>query len=139
MGATIADHFAGITALARSHLDEVQTIEEDHTPERSLLRLSARYGRYRVFITEIISRRARKYRYYVLDGGKVVAGFDNAADPRALRLKYGHIGREHVGELIPHLHLEDKSKIELTDESECTDFITWLKTHLPLADEKASG
>ena len=123
MGATIADHFTGIAALARSHLDEVQTLEKDHTPERSLLRLSARYGRYRVFITEIISRRVRKYRYYVLDGEEVVAGFDNATDPRALRLKYGHIGQEHAGELIPHLHLEDKCKIELTDEIECTDFI----------------
>lgn len=137
MGATITEHCARIRALARSHLDEVQTLEEDHTPERSLLRLLARYGRYRVFITEIISRRVRKYRYYVLDGEKVVAGFDNAADPRALRLKYGHIGREHAGELIPHLHLEDKSKIELTGEVECADFITWLKTHLPLADEMA--
>ena len=139
MGATIADHFAGITALARSHLDEVQTLEEDHTPERSFLRLSARYGRYRVFITEIISQRVRKYRYYALDGERVVAGFDNAADPRALRLKYGRIGQNHAGELIPHLHLEDKSKIELTGEMECADFIAWLKTHLPLADEKVSG
>ena len=139
MGATIAEHCARIRALARSHLDEVQTLEENHTPERSLLRLLARYGRYRIFITEIISRRVRKYRYYVLDGERVVAGFDNAADPRALRLKYGHIGREHAGELIPHLHLEDKNKIELTGEMECADFIAWLKIHLPLADERASG
>lgn len=136
MGATSTDHFDRITALVRSHLDAVEMIEEDHTPERSLLRLSARYGRYRIFITEIISREIRKYRYYVLDGEKVVAGFDNAADPRALRLKYGHIGPEHAGEFIPHLHLEDKSKIELTGEIKCTDFITWLKTHLPLADEE---
>ncbi len=138
MGATIADHFAEITTLVHSNLDQVETLEEDHTPARSLLRLSARYGRYRIFVTEIISRRVRKYSYYVLDGEEVVAGFDNAADPRALCLKYGHIGREHARELIPHLHLEDKSRIELTGEVECAEFVAWLKTHLPLADEGTS-
>jgi hypothetical protein len=131
LDAAIADRLAGIIALARSHLDEVRILEQDHTPERSLLRLSARYRRYRVFITEIISRQARKYHYYALDGEVVVAGFDNAADPRALRLKYGHIDQEHAGELVPHLHLEDKAGIELTGEIECAGFIVWLQTNLP--------
>ena len=130
MDAAIRDHFANLAALAHSQLDEVKILEEDHTPQRSLFRLSAQYSHYRVFITEIVTHRARKYRYYVLDGEKVVAGFDNAADPRALRLKYGHIGEEHIGELVPHLHLEDKTRLELTREMECAEFMGWLETHL---------
>ena len=80
-------------------------VEEDHSPERAILRLTARHGRYRVFITEIVSRASRQYRYYVLDGDIVVAGFDNAPDARALRLRYGRQRKKHIGELIPHLHL----------------------------------
>jgi hypothetical protein len=130
LDAAIRDHFANLVALAHSHLDEVKILKEDHTPQRSLFRLSAKYYHYRIFIIEIITRQIRKYRYYVLDGEKVVTGFDNAADPRALRLKYGHIGEEHIGELVPHLHLENKTKLELTEEIECAEFMTWLETHL---------
>ncbi len=136
MDTAIRDHFANLAALAHLHLDEVKILEEDHTPQRSLFRLSAKYYHYRVFITEIVTRRVRKYRYYALDGERVVAGFDNAADPRALRLKYGQIGEKHIGELVPHLHLEDKTKLELTREIECVEFIVWLETHLSLTNDK---
>jgi len=113
-------------------LQQVQVIEEDHSPERAILRLAARYGRYRVFITEIISATQRQYRYYVLDRDVVVAGFDNAANSRALRLKYGCQRKRHVGELIPHLHLEDKAKLELTDEMTIEAFLSWLEAELSM-------
>lgn len=116
-------------ALVQSCLDDVQVIEQDHTPERSILRLGARYIRFVVLITEIITRELRKYRYYVLDGDRVVAGFDNAPDPRALRAKYDRIGQEHAGELIPHLHLEDKTQLALTEEMDCQAFLSWLMIH----------
>lgn len=117
-------------ALVRSRLDDVQVIEQDHAPERSILRLGARYVRFVVLITEIVTRELRKYRYYVLDGDRVVVGFDNAPDPRALRAKYGRIGQEHAGEMIPHLHLEDKTQLVLTEEMDCQAFLSWLTTHL---------
>ena len=101
-----------------------------HTPQRSILRLAARYGRYRVFITEIISVTQRQYRYYVLDGDAVVAGFDNAADSRALRMKYGPQRKQYVGASIPHLHLEDKTKLELTDEMTIDIFAAWLRDNV---------
>ena len=116
--------------LARSQLDDVQVTEQDHTLKRSILRLTARYADFSVLITEIVANDQRKYRYYVLDGDRVVAGFDNAADPRALRAKYGRISQEHVGELIPHLHLEDKSQLVLTEEMDCQAFLSWLMIHL---------
>ena len=127
MDATPASDFARIIALARAHLELVQVVEEDHSPERAILRLTARHGRYRVFITEIVSRTSRQYRYYVLDGDIVVAGFDNAPDARALRLRYGRQRKKHIGELIPHLHLRDKTQLELTEEMTCAAFLTWLQ------------
>lgn len=59
-------------------------------------------------ITELFSE-LRKYRYYVLRGDWVEAGFDNSPDPRAIRLKYGRIGKEYANEYIPHLHRDDKN------------------------------
>lgn len=63
-------------------------------------------------------------------GDWVEAGFDNAPDPRALRLKYGKVGKEHAGENIPHLHREDKSKLYLTEEMIFHNFVDWLKGNL---------
>lgn len=88
----------------------------DHTPARSILRLEATYSAHRIFVIELIADRTRKYGYYVLRGQWVVAGFDNSPDPRAIRLKYGKIGSEHAGELIPHLHRANKRELVLTGE-----------------------
>jgi hypothetical protein len=104
-------------------------LEDDATPQRAILRVSANWGRYRVLVTEIVST-VREYRYYVLDGDLVVAGFDNAADPRATDLKHGKQAKHHYGENIPHLHLNNKSSLELTDEMTCADFIAWLAHRL---------
>lgn len=126
MEPTSTDAFARIISQIQSQLAQVQVLEEDYSPQRALLRVSAGYGSYRVFITEILSTTARKYRYYVLDGDFVVAGFDNAPDARALHQKYGAAWKRHVGEAIPHLHLEDKAVLELTDEMTVDKFLTWL-------------
>lgn len=121
--------FAPVIALLRSHLQNVVVLEENATPQRALLRASAQWGRYRVLVTEIVGT-AREYRYYVLDGNLVVAGFDNAADPRAADLKYGKQAKHHYGESIPHLHRDDKAVLELTEELSCADFIAWLEASL---------
>jgi hypothetical protein len=118
-------HFAGIVELAQATFDNVSyTI--DATPKRSILRLEATYGSYRILITELFSERIRKYRYYLLKGNYVEAGFDNSPDPRAIRLKHGNIGRSHAGEYVPHLHLKDKSELVLTKEMTAPQFVDWL-------------
>lgn len=109
-------------------------VEVDTTPARAILRIQAQYGRYRVFITELIDARTRKYRYYVLHGNYVEAGFDNSPDPRALRLKYGRIGEAQAGEAIPHLHRANKTDIQLTEEISFAGFMDWLEQHLPIDD-----
>ncbi len=124
--------FTRIVQQARTLFADV-TFVTDATPERAILRLQATYGSYRVFVTELRDATTRKYRYYVLRGAWVEAGFDNSPDPRALRLKYGQIG-QHAGELVPHLHQENKQHLELTDEIHMKEFVQWIREHFPLED-----
>jgi hypothetical protein len=98
----------------------------DTTPARAILRLQARYGPYRIVVTELLSDGLRKYSYYVLHGNWVEAGFDNSPDPRAIRLKYGQIGAEHAGEPVPHLHQQDKTELSLTAEMTFETFVDWV-------------
>ncbi len=129
MDATTPGSFADIVALAQTAFDDV-VFSIDHTPERALLRLEARYGSYQVSITELVSNEGRQYRYYVLHGDWVEAGFDNSPDPRAIRLKYGSIGQAHVGEPVPHLHRNNKTELDLTTEMTFAAFASWLKANL---------
>lgn len=122
-------HFAEIIELAQSVFENV-TYEIDATADRSILWINADYGKYQILVTELFSDGIRKYRYYVMRGDWVEAGFDNAPDPRAIRLKYGKIGEEHAGENVPHLHREDKTKLSLTEEMTFQDFVDWLKGNL---------
>jgi len=124
-----ARHFAEIIELAQSVFTNV-TYEIDATPNRSILRIDAEYGKYQILVMELFSNGIRKYRYYVMRGDWVEVGFDNAPDPRAIRLKYGKIGEEHAGENIPHMHREDKSHLYLTEEMSFQDFVDWLKGNL---------
>lgn len=122
-------HFAEIIDLAESVFQKV-VYEIDSTPDRSILRINADYEKYEILVTELISAGKRKYRYYVIKEDWVEAGFDNAPDPRAIKLKYGKIGKEHTGENIPHLHTENKTKLQITEEMAFTDFVEWLKSNL---------
>ena len=121
-----ADYFARLIALAQVTFEHVE-YGTDTTPVRAIFRLQATYGPYRVFVTELFSDGLRKYRYSVLRGDGVEAGFDNSPDPRALRLKYGRIGQEYAGEHVPHVHWKDKTELALTDEMTFEVFVKWLQ------------
>jgi len=95
-----------------------------------MLSLHANYGPFRILVMELFSDAARKYRYYVLRDDWVVAGFDNSPDPRAIRLKHGKIGLQYAGELVPHLHLHNKTALVLTDDFSFPLFIEWLQMNL---------
>jgi hypothetical protein len=129
LAAKTPDHFACIIALAQATFEDV-AYSTDATPARSILRLQAIYGVYRIVVTELFSDGIRKYRYYVLRGEWVEAGFDNSPDPRALRLKYGHIRQGHAGEPVPHLHRHDKTELSLTEEMTFEAFVHWLQSTL---------
>lgn len=122
------DDFTRIVQQAEALCTDVTSVI-DATPERSILRLQAAYGKYRVFVTELRDAQTRKYRYYLLKGNWVEVGFDNSPDPRVLRLKYRKIG-QHTRELIPHCHRENKQHIELTDEMTMEMFVQWIREHV---------
>ena len=129
MDAKVTEYFADVIALAQATFEGVKYVN-DVTPLRAILRLEAKYRIYRVLITELFSDEVRKYRYYVLEGDRVEAGFDNSPDPRAIRLKYGRIGAEYAGQNVPHLHLENKQELVLTEEMTFADFVDWLKINI---------
>lgn len=129
MDAETSRHFAEIIQLAQSVFTQVE-YEIDATPDRAILRIQAEYGKYVILVTELFSDGLRKYSYYVLDGDRVEAGFDNSPDPRAIRLKYGEIGQEHAGEHVPHLHLDDKTLLQLTEQMTFHEFIRWMHGNL---------
>ena len=126
MDTKITDHFDGIIHLAQQAFQQVE-YAVDSSPQRTILKLNARYGDLRIIVVELFSDSQRKYRYYALLENWVMVGFDNSPDPRAIRLKYGRIGKEHVRKLVPHIHLHDKTELELTDEIAFTDFVAWLQ------------
>jgi hypothetical protein len=122
----IAEYFAAVVKTATGIFENCSH-ETNFTPERSILHLQGEYSSCKILITELFSDKVRKYRYYVLQGNRVEAGFDNAPDPQAIRMKYGKIGKEHAGENIPHLHLDDKTKMVLTEEMMFSNFVEWLR------------
>ncbi len=134
MDSDIAEHFADIISLVQATFNQVEYVI-DTTPERLILRIQAKYGHYRVFVTELFSDEIRKYKYYLLDKSWVEARFDNSPAPRAIRLKHGHIGQDHAGEHIPRLHREDKTELLLTEEIAFTAFIDWLISNIPLEND----
>ncbi|MEH1767417.1 hypothetical protein [Nostoc sp.] len=129
MDTKITDYFTNIVTIAQADFEQIN-YTTDITPKRSILRLEAQYGQYRVLITELFSDELRKYRYYILRGDWVEAGFDNSPDPRAIRLKYGRIGKEYTNQYIPHLHRDDKNQLFLTEEITVSDFINWIKINI---------
>ena len=128
MEETPTEIFAGIIELAQTTFEQV-TYSTDYTPERAILRLQGIFKSHRVFIVELIEHRTHKYAYYALREDWVEIGFDNSADPDAIRLKYGKIGSEHAGERVPHLHRANKTEMELTQEMTFEKFVEWLRNN----------
>lgn len=72
----------------------------------------------------------RKYAYYILQADEVIAGFDNAPDPQALKLKYGASYTKYRQERIPHQHTTRKETLILTNELSFAEFLDWLAENL---------
>ena len=130
MDTGIAAHFDGLILLARAHLASVEVVRRDVTSRRAILELRGSWERYTIRLVEIVTPDGREYRYYVFDGTYIVAGFDNHADLSAIRLCYGADWKQHRYEPIPHLHLENKTKLELTEDMTCQQLLTWMELNL---------
>lgn len=130
MDPKIAEYFARITEEANALLSDV-VVTTDTTPDRSLLRLTASYGSCRIVVKEIMTVDERHYSYYILRGSSIEAGFDNSPDPEAIRLRYGRIGGEYERSYVPHLHTENKRRLQLTDKIDFFSFLEWLTKNVP--------
>ncbi|CAN2040751.1 conserved hypothetical protein [Candidatus Magnetomoraceae bacterium gMMP-15] len=129
MDKTASEYFDDVIKTAQDFFEHLE-YNIDFTPSRAILNIRCSYDSYQIFITELFSDGLRKYRYYVLQQDWVEAGFDNAPDPRAIRMKYGKIGEQYAGKNVPHLHLENKTKTILTKELMFLDFIEWLQANI---------
>lgn len=131
MADVFAETFDHIIALCRSAFQNLVILRYQKRPNYAVLELRAEYPPYLIQIREILRIDAsRKYSYYAIRENQVAAGFDNASDPDALRLKYGAEYTQHRLELIPHYHSQNKETIELTAEMDCQMFIEWLQQNL---------
>lgn len=108
----------------------MEVVRRDVTSRRAILELRGTWERYTIRLVEIIKPDGREYRYYVFDGTYIVAGFNNHADLSAIRLRYGPDWKQHRYKPIPHLHLENKTTLELTEEMTCQQFLTWMELNL---------
>jgi len=132
MATPFTEAIGRVVALFEATFAHPIILRREERPNLALIEMDGTYGVYRVHLREIWQTdSARKYAYYVLHQSDVVIGFDNAPDPRALRLKYGKDYVRHRLELIPHRHTEGKRALELTDEMDCAAFVTWLKENWP--------
>lgn len=136
---TTAEYLDDLVTLISRILRQAMVVRRDANPDRAVLDMVARHGSYEIRISEIMDTSGRKYAYYVLQEGQIVVGFDNTPDVQALRLRFGPEAKQHWGERIPHRHLANKSKIELTDEMTCRAFLVWLQTTLPPSDSSTIG
>lgn len=132
MATPFTETISGVVTQFQTAFEQTVIIRRDEHFQRAILEMRGNYGAYRIQLREVWRvDGSRKYAYYVLHQSKIIAGFDNASDTRALQLKYGPDFSDHRFELIPHRHTADKQTVELTNEMDCSSFISWLKQSLP--------
>lgn len=131
MATTFAKAIEHVIALAEAHCQNVTVLRCEERSDVCVLELNADYGRYQLHLREIWRvDGSRKYAYYLLAGTTVLTGFDNAADPRALSLKYGKDYAQRRLEAIPHQHTAGKQTLVLTAEMDCAALFVWLQENL---------
>ena len=109
--------------LARQHFSDLQMVARAVTDEWGLIQLRGNFRDLDIAITEVMRPTGRKYSYYLLKDGRVLLGLDNSPDRKALRLKFGETFSQHLYELVPHQHAEDKLNLKLTEEQTLEDFV----------------
>jgi hypothetical protein len=121
-----------LIAKAQAALQEVRLIRRDERPTRALIELEGRFNSHRIIISKIhLADGQVRYAYYLLDAdNRLVQGFDNSPDIRAIKLRYGKDYRQHLQERVPHQHSADDS-LMLTGPMSFDAFVVWLKSKLP--------
>ena len=119
-------YFATLTTLVQNALDEISLDRLHFSPDRVIWEVHGVLRQFDVRLKEIFSQSGRMYSYYIIRAGKVVVGFDNYPDRRALRQKYGRGFTAHLSELTPHKHGACKTTLELTETMSVGAFLDYL-------------
>lgn len=128
-----------VIAVAQEAFDNVLILRREARESLAILEINASYGPYKIYLREIWrADNSRKYAYYVVLENRVIVGFDNASDPRALQIQYGKAYTRHRLELIPHRHNQNKQEVALTSEMDCDTFVGWIKENLLTGQEPAT-
>ena len=120
-------YFATLTALVQKALYNVSFHRLHFDPDRVIWEAHGSLERFDIRLKEIFNQSGRMYSCYVIAGDRVVVGFDNYPDRRALRQKYGQDFTAHLSELIPHKHGARKATLELTAEMSVEGFLDYLR------------
>jgi hypothetical protein len=124
------DYFASLITLVESRLDQVKLKRIEYNPQRALFEIQGSLANFDIRIKEIYSNKGRMFSYYIIEDRRVLVGFDNYPDRRALTQKHGEAFSEHMDELIPHKHGVDKLTLELTDEMSVEKFLAYVNDEL---------
>jgi len=119
-------YFATLTTLVEDALDKISLNRLHFSPDRVIWEVHGSLAKFDIRIKEIFNPSGRRYSYYVIRAGKVVVGFDNYPDRRALRRKYGRDFTTHLSELIPHKHGVRKTTLALTEAMRVDAFLDYL-------------
>ncbi len=131
MATSFAKTLERIIRLCQAFLDNVAILRRDIYDDYAVVRVEGEYKQHLIRVREIARLDgSRKYSYYAFYKTRVVAGFDNASDPKALQLKYGKNYSDHRLEAIPHHHTPTKQNIHLTEEMDCPAFLQWLEKNI---------
>lgn len=132
MATSFTEAIDQVVLLFQTTFENPSVLRREERPAIAILEMRGDYGIYQAHLREIWrADGSRKYAYYLLGHSTIIVGFDNAPDPRALRLKYGKDYIQHRLELIPHRHTQEKRTVELTIEMDCVAFIDWIRKNLP--------
>ncbi len=133
MAPSFKESIEHVIIVAQEVFDNILILRREERESLAILEINASYGPYKIYLREIWrADGSRKYAYYGVYDSKVIIGFDNAADPRALKIRYGKTDTRHRLELIPHQHSQNKQDVELTPEMNCDAFINWIKENMPI-------
>lgn len=126
MDRNIRAHFEKIIALAHARLTDVRVLQNDVTPNRSILQIRGKRNGWDVWLKEIFAPSRKLYSYYLLRSGSVVVGFDNYPDLPALKMKFGKDYRRRLDVPVPHCHGKGKKTVTLTSEFSAEEFLETL-------------
>ncbi len=132
-------HIDQLIAKAKTFLSDVHInrYDNDTRLQRALIELEGKWRGYRIIVQEIHrADKSVRYSYYVLnENNRLVHGFDNSADKKAIKLRYGTEWKSHINEELPHQHDANRKISLMPTEMTFDRLIDWLNDKFGTGDK----